>query len=88
MAGFGAAVESLVETYTRCLRLLEKLHLGGGDEQSAHEQKARLGSQVRSDRSLIRRTYRSKLSRRGSAFEVGDGECTVQDAHSPNKIRL
>ncbi|UNI24460.1 hypothetical protein JDV02_010203 [Purpureocillium takamizusanense] len=87
MGSFGAAVESLVETYNRCLKLLERLHLGSSDGDGACKQRALLNNQARSDRSMVRRAYRSKLSRRGSAFELGDALATSSVKRVARKLK-
>ncbi|KAJ6444188.1 signal recognition particle protein [Purpureocillium lavendulum] len=89
MGSFGAAVHSLVETYSRCLAALHELQHGDGNRGDGRgsKRKTRLGTQMRSDRSLITRTYQSKLSRRGGAFELGDAPATSSLKRVARKLR-
>lgn len=67
---FGQAVDSLLDTYSKCLALLK----GTRQERRSSEPQARLGSSLRSDRARIRRVYSSRLSENGVRFDKGDGE--------------
>lgn len=80
MGSFGDAVTSLVDTYTQCLAFLKDL---GRGKQAGGEQGSELRRALRKARSKIRRVYSSKLSRQGSSFERGDGECTIRIATGP-----
>ncbi|KAK1594061.1 uncharacterized protein LY79DRAFT_513272 [Colletotrichum navitas] len=67
MAGFGETVESLLETYSKCLSLLKGLK---GTNSSKRPRQLR--KSIRSDRSKVRSVYSSRLSMSGSDFEKGD----------------
>ncbi|KAK1978127.1 hypothetical protein LZ30DRAFT_599825 [Colletotrichum cereale] len=67
MAGFGETVESLMETYSKCLSLLKGLK---GTNSSKRPRQLR--KSIRSDRSKVRSVYSSRLSVAGSDLEKGD----------------
>lgn len=68
MGRFGNTVDSLLETYSKCLSLLKGLR--GAENNSQPRQ---LRKCIRSDRSKVLRAYSSRLSLSGSHFEKGDG---------------
>lgn len=79
MASFGETVSSLVDAYTKCLAFLrvsrktehpDKLRKAS----AGSDQASTLQSALRKSRSKVRRTYTSKRSDGGAAFEKGDGE--------------
>ncbi|OHW96703.1 hypothetical protein CSPAE12_04738 [Colletotrichum incanum] len=67
MAEFGDTVDSLLETYSKCLSLLKGLK---GTSNS--KQPRQLRKSIRSDRSKVRSVYSSRLSVAGSDLEKGD----------------
>ncbi|KAL0933026.1 uncharacterized protein CTRU02_211989 [Colletotrichum truncatum] len=67
MGRFDETVDSLLETYSKCLSLLKDL--GGTCSESQPRQ---LRKCIRSDRSKVRRVYSSQLSLKGSQLETGD----------------
>ncbi|KAF3001145.1 hypothetical protein E8E14_004306 [Neopestalotiopsis sp. 37M] len=75
MANFGNGVSALIETYSRCLRLLK---LFGGQHSGADsigltlDEVQSLRGSIRSDRSQVRRAYSSRLSKSGNRLEKGD----------------
>lgn len=74
MGNFGAAVHSLLDTYTKCLSLLRGFRASDADHGAASVSQSKLSKSLRSDRSSIRRAYSSRASQNGSLFEKGDGE--------------
>ncbi|KAM5366521.1 hypothetical protein ACJZ2D_010489 [Fusarium nematophilum] len=70
MGNFGAAVTSLLDTYTKCLSLLKSFR--SADEETTSETRSTLSSSLRSDRAKIRWAYSSRLSLNGARFEKGD----------------
>ncbi|KAF9870852.1 hypothetical protein CkaCkLH20_11751 [Colletotrichum karsti] len=67
MAGFGGTVDSLLETYSKCMLLLKGLR--GANKNSQPRQ---LRRRIRSDRSKVRSVYSSRLSLNGTRLEKGD----------------
>ncbi|KAL2875534.1 hypothetical protein SGCOL_009303 [Colletotrichum sp. CLE4] len=67
MAGFGDTIDSLLETYSKCLSLLKGLK---GARNS--RQPRQLRRSLRSDRSKVQSVYSSKLSVAGTHLEKGD----------------
>ncbi|KAK2023669.1 hypothetical protein LX32DRAFT_667203 [Colletotrichum zoysiae] len=67
MSGFGAKVESLLETYSKFLLLLKGLK---GTNSSKRPRQLR--KSIRSDRSKVRSVYSSRLSISGNILEKGD----------------
>ncbi|KAK9773843.1 hypothetical protein SCAR479_09484 [Seiridium cardinale] len=75
MASFGDSVSALVETYTKCLRLLKAFKSGSSDTQSIDPLSAEvqsLRSSIRSDRAKVRKAYSLRLSKVGKRLEKGD----------------
>ncbi|KAK9412847.1 hypothetical protein SUNI508_12356 [Seiridium unicorne] len=75
MASFGDSVSALVETYTKCLRLLKAFKSGSSDTQSIDPSRAEvqsLRSSIRSDRAQVRKAYSLRLSKVGKRLEKGD----------------
>ncbi|KPA43885.1 hypothetical protein FLAG1_03143 [Fusarium langsethiae] len=70
MGNFGAAVTSLLDTYTKCLSLLKGTR--NQDDGALHDTHSALSASLRSDRARVRRVYASRLSKDGSRFEKGD----------------
>jgi pectin methylesterase-like acyl-CoA thioesterase len=73
MGNFGAAVTSLLDTYTKCLSLLKGTR-NQEDDGALHDTHSALSASLRSDRARVRRVYASRLSKDGSRFEKGDGK--------------
>ncbi|RGP72831.1 hypothetical protein FLONG3_6570 [Fusarium longipes] len=70
MGNFGAAVASLLDTYTKCLSILKGVrNHNDGISSDTH---STLSTSLRSDRARVRRAYVSRLSKDGSRFEKGD----------------
>ncbi|KAK7434004.1 hypothetical protein CaCOL14_005289 [Colletotrichum acutatum] len=67
MACFGDTIDSLLETYSKCLSLLKGLKGARNNKQPRQ-----LRRSIRSDRSKVRSVYSSKLSVAGSHLEKGD----------------
>lgn len=75
MANFGNGVSALIETYSRCLRLLKLFgsqHSGADSIGLTSDEVQSLRGSIRSDRSQVRRAYSSRLSKSGSRLEKGD----------------
>ncbi|KAK6064379.1 signal recognition particle subunit SRP72 [Seiridium cupressi] len=75
MASFGDSISALVETYTKCLRLLKAFKSGSSDTQSIDPSSAEvqsLRSSIRSDRAQVRKAYSLRLSKVGKRLEKGD----------------
>jgi hypothetical protein len=87
MASFGDGVSALIETYTKCLRLLKAF--GGSDRDSvglASSEVQLLRSTIRSDRAKVRRVYSSSLSANGKRLEEGD--CKISPRIRPRETPL
>ncbi|WYZ46476.1 hypothetical protein EsH8_IX_000701 [Colletotrichum jinshuiense] len=68
MGEFGNTVDSLLETYSKCLSLLKSLKgVNNNDKQPRQLRKS-----IRSDRSKVRSVYSTRLSVSGSHLEKGD----------------
>ncbi|KAF4968566.1 hypothetical protein FZEAL_10374 [Fusarium zealandicum] len=70
MGNFGAAVASLLDSYTKCLSLLRGFR--SQDEQTSSESRSTLSKSLQSDRARVRRVYSSCLSQNGARLEKGD----------------
>ncbi|KAH8652545.1 hypothetical protein BX600DRAFT_441410 [Xylariales sp. PMI_506] len=77
MAGFGEGITALLETYTKCLRLLKTFR--GSRISSPHstdapslESYSRLQDSLRLDRAQVQHAYSSRLSKSGRRLEKGD----------------
>ncbi|KAK4251122.1 hypothetical protein C7999DRAFT_11119 [Corynascus novoguineensis] len=71
---FGDRIQALLDTYANCISLLKafgrsRQHDGAAD---SHQRRSRLRKSLKSDRSLVERTYSLKLSESGSRFQKGD----------------
>lgn len=83
MGEFGNTVDSLLETYSKCLSLLKSLKgVNNNDKQPRQLRKS-----IRSDRSKVRSVYSTRLSVSGSHLEKGDGIC-FYTSHSSRNIVL
>lgn len=73
--GFGNSINTLLETYSNCIRLLKAFkHHDGSSALGADDQKASLRKSLKLDRRLVASTYSARLSEAGKRFEKGDGE--------------
>ena len=78
---FGASIRALLDTYANCVSLLKAFGRssrddpdGGAEVDPRQRDHSRLRKSLKSDRSLVKRAYSSKLSEWGSRFKEGDGE--------------
>ncbi|KAM7201506.1 hypothetical protein V8F33_003330 [Rhypophila sp. PSN 637] len=71
--GFGNSINTLLETYSNCIRLLKAFkHHDGNSTLGADDQKAQLRKSLKTDRKIVASTYSEKLSEAGKRFEKGD----------------
>jgi hypothetical protein len=76
---FGNGIRSLLDTYANCISLIKAFGRGREEIQEngpviTQNERSRLRKSLRSDRSLVERTYSSRLSKSGSRLSQGDGE--------------
>jgi hypothetical protein len=76
---FGDGIRSLLDTYANCISLIKAFGRGREEIQEngpviTQNERSRLRKSLRSDRSLVERTYSSRLSESGSRLSKGDGE--------------
>ncbi|KAL2137773.1 hypothetical protein VTI28DRAFT_8317 [Corynascus sepedonium] len=71
---FGDRIQALLDTYANCISLLKAFGRSRQDKGigDSHQRRSRLRKSLKSDRSLVERTYSSKLSESGSRFQKGD----------------
>lgn len=72
MGGFGTTVQQLVEIYSKCMVMVNRLK-PNGERNHSSSLYPRLGRQLRSDRRKVQEFYSSSLAQSGTSFETGDG---------------
>jgi len=85
---FGASVRALLDTYANCVSLLKAFGRSGREDPDSgavvdlrQRDHSRLRKSLKSDRSLVKRAYSSKVSESGSRFKQGDGEHELPAHH-------
>ena len=71
--GFGDSVNTLLGTYSNCLKLLKAFGGTRGDGDSLSGDTL-LRKSIKADRAKVQRAYSSRRSQAGRRFEKGDGE--------------
>ena len=72
---FGASVRALLDTYANCVSLLKAFGRSSHEDPDPRQRDlSYVRKALKSDRSLVKRAYSSKLSESGRRFKQGDGE--------------